>query len=284
MAFFPFQKKVRVEEALSLGGHGPCWRVHAGRVVGEGHRARGERCQDAYFYHAWEDRLVLVLADGAGSAPHAAVGSRLAVNVAGRSAVDAVSRGKPLVETAELAVASARAALEQQPYPLRDLACTFLLALWCPAECVVLQIGDGWIVLIEPERCRAAFRPRRGEYANQTYFLTQRDWREHMQLETVDQADKLIGLALLSDGLEQATVDLATATPSHSFFSGYAKALLSEDMSPRAQKQALLAFLKNERVAATSDDDKTLVMAVRCSVPPANQVSTVPVPMSDGKA
>lgn len=282
MVFFPFRNKAREAEGRSPGGKEPCWRVQAGRVTGESHRARGERCQDAYFYHAYGEQVALVLADGAGSAPQAAIGSRLAVNVAGRGAVQAMTQGQNLVETAQQAVAAARAALEQQPYALRDLACTFLLALWCSGKCVVLQIGDGWIVLIEPEDCRAAFRPKRGEYANQTHFLTQSDWREQMQIEVVARPDRLLGLALLSDGLERATVDMAAAAPSHSFFSGYAKALQSEGMSPKEQKQALLAFLKSARVAATSDDDKTLVMAVRSPAPVAHQRPTNPGATADG--
>ncbi|CAM2011635.1 PP2C family serine/threonine-protein phosphatase [Acanthopleuribacter pedis] len=243
----------------------PSRAVIAGRVRGAGHERTGQPCQDFYFYQWDRDWAVACLADGAGSARFAHIGARRAVFAAGTLAVNALRRGTTdLTQCTKDALAAARLALEQQPAPISDYACTLLLVVQQGDRLATAQIGDGWIVLLRGQSSKAAHLPSRGQYVNQTNFLTQTTWCSHVQYQNHEQLPALNGFALLSDGLERATISLQDATPSHTFFNGLYGWLTKAETTPKQAKKALLTFLNSDRVRETSDDDKSMVLITRC--------------------
>jgi hypothetical protein len=104
--------------------------------------------------------------------------------------------------------------------------------------------------------------PQRGEYANETYFLTQEDALEHVQVSVHEKA--VNSLAVMSDGLTRLALRLPAHEPHPPFFQPlFAFTARAQDEQKAAGH--LLEFLASDRVCDRTDDDKSLVLAVRLS-------------------
>lgn len=237
----------------------------AASVAGASHDARGEACQDA---HAAAELpaggLALAVADGAGSAPLAGLGARIACDVA--VAALAAGPGGDLGAALAAAAGAARAALRREAdargAPLRDLACTLTAARVDAGRAAVLQVGDGLAVLrvaMDYEPLVLAVAPARGEHANETAFLTGDGALDRPAIAALDVA--VDAVALSTDGLLRLAVDLRAGEPHAAFFAPLL-AFAARD-GRDAGAAGLAAFLRGPRVRARTDDDATLVLAVR---------------------
>jgi hypothetical protein len=228
------------------------WRSLAASVAGAGHRARGVGCEDASWVEVLDDgTLVLVVADGAGSARLAAEGSSRAVT----AAVEGLRAGVDL----EAVMEGARLALEPvvAGERLGDRATT-LLVVRVPAGAGVVetaQVGDGAVVLRRCGELEVLAADDKGEYLNETCFLTSASWRESMRVETVS-AEGVDGVAAMTDGLQLVAFDLSTGVPHAPFFAPFFSFVAGE-----GDVEGLASFLGSERVGERTDDDVTLAVA-----------------------
>jgi hypothetical protein len=250
---------------------GNTWRVVGAAVQGSAHERTGQPCQDALGYWVTPAGAVLIfVADGAGTAERAEQGAQVAVRE-GLGAVEAgLAQGIPQDEAGWRALVEesffqARQALEQlaaaESLPLKSFGTTLVCGVVLDGLLVTGQVGDGAVIAgtEQGELFTAAF-PQRGEYANETYFLTLPEALERLEVQVYTQP--IAALALLSDGLTRLALQLPAYRPHPPFF----VPLLSFAARAQEQDQAeqqLAAFLLSERVCARTDDDKTLVMAVR---------------------
>jgi len=246
------------------------WQVVGAAAAGTSHESLGMLCQDALAYLAAEQSLIVALSDGAGTAEHSQYGAQIAVDSALNSLSAALDEGIP-VEQADwqemlcTAVTAARSALaclaEIEEQSLRDYAATLNLVVATADRLAVAQLGDGAVVAGEsPEDLFLVNRAQRGEYANETYFLTQDDALEQLQVSVVEKEINM--LAVMSDGLTRLAIKLPAQEPHLPFFQplfAFAAQAHDEDQAARH----LLDFLNSERVCARTDDDKSLVLAVR---------------------
>lgn len=243
------------------------WKVAGASVRGTYHERAGETCQDAHGWKVVGDQvLILAVADGAGSAPHAQAGARIACATfldavaaelaAPRDATQAVSLVAAAFETARVAVTRQAEAHGTEP---ADWASTFLGAVLSPWWSILLQIGDGAIVYRADEEHAVAFWPMHGEHVNETRFLTDADAPEHLLLRALD--GPVRRLALLSDGLERLALDFANRCPHAPFFEALFGEL-DQVASASTFSRALEEFLSSPAVAERTDDDKTLVLAL----------------------
>lgn len=190
-----------------------------------------------------------------------------------RHAVDAAYRFVARSAVGELdaatgAVAAARRRLEAVAAgaascavaPLADLATTLTVAVVSDRDVAVAQVGDGAVVLQHGTSLSVAVAPPRSEYVNETRFVTSATWAADQRTFT-GSADGLDGIAVLTDGLQLLAFDMTTFAPHGPFFDPLFAFGAAGDASPRE----LVAFLDSERVNARTDDDKTLVVAVRCA-------------------
>lgn len=145
--------------------------------------------------------------------------------------------------------------------PMRLFATTLTCAIAASDRLVVGQVGDGAVVAQDSGgELFAVALAQRGEYANETYFLTQEDALEHIQVRVLDQP--VSALAVMSDGLIRLALRLPSHAPYPPFFQPlFAFAAAIED--EREAVEQLTGFLSSERVCARTDDDKSLVLAVR---------------------
>lgn len=210
--------------------------------------------------HRRDGTLLAALADGAGSAADAAAGARIAVSEAlrhldqGLSKLPALPNDDALRALAEATLDAARTALSGP-----SQACTLILCAALPDRLLAAQIGDGFCVIRAPEdhTFRRAVPGWRGEYVNQTPFLTDTDWRAQAHIRTLPAP---AFLCLASDGLEGLAIRHRDDHPHPGFFAPLDQFLRA---GPDAPEEAMAAVLAAPETTARSTDDLSLIAAVR---------------------
>jgi hypothetical protein len=247
------------------------WRYAAGQATGSAHEKTGKPCQDRFLCTSVEAHttLVAVVADGAGTADHAHFGAEIAVNTVSSIAQLGVRAGRRdypdlLREGASLARQRLVEAASDRKLPPRDLACTLLAVILAPTGGGALQIGDGVIVAGEKAPTwNWVFWPQKGEYANTTFFLSDENSLAKAEVKTL--SDDIVDVALMSDGLEQLTLNFASQRAHDPFFRSVFTPLHAETADGESGRlsQGLCTLLTSPAVRARTDDDASLVIATR---------------------
>jgi hypothetical protein len=243
------------------------WTVLGESVAGTAHRARNSPCQDAFRFTTFGpsgEWLVVAAADGAGSASHAEIGSTLACEEIVRR-VAALDPEALLARDGILSLlADVRNSLfleaQRLDIPRREIACTALLAVVGPSAAAFAQVGDGAIIVGDGQGHRPVFWPEPGEYANATDFLIDDEFAERLLFQTV--ADPVADVAAFTDGMQRLALDFTSRTAHPGFFRPLFKELRDAAL-PEALAEPFRSFLDSPRVNERTDDDKTLVLAVR---------------------
>ena len=255
------------------------WQVIAASVAGSSHLEKRLPCQDVYAFRVLPGgELLAAVSDGAGSAGRSQDGAHLSVEAALAGLEALCQEALPGDEAGwQAAIRNLFDEIHQELIALADtagvppndfsatLTCALVTAEWL----VIGQIGDGTAVAesatsvpstegVEHPLFLTA-RPQRGEYANETCFLTQPDAARCVIVYATRKPVRT--LALSTDGL----LRLAFRLPGYEPHSGFFKPLFAfarEAMNETLAQAELAAFLASERVCARTDDDKTLLLAV----------------------
>jgi hypothetical protein len=254
-----------MESAKPGGG----WKAAAASVRGRSHEQSGQSCQDA---HAWEriapDYLVAVVADGAGSATRADIGSAVAVRTALEGIRDQrkeftakASDGawRRMLEAAmQIALEAVCAEAGRLGVHPRELATTLITLVAHPEVVAVAQIGDGASLLQDAEGHLIPLTlPFNTEYLNETTFLTstgtiggaqQAVWRGRVR-----------NLAVMTDGLEMVALKLPEGLAHARFFQPLFR-FLAESPPDLDLEKELADFLSSARVRERTEDDLTLLL------------------------
>lgn len=246
------------------------WRVVAATVQGASHEKAGVPCQDA---HLWRETsqgtLIAAIADGAGSAPCADIGSQIAVSVSLDSVEAALMRENAarielngllwLDEALRQAQKSVENEAKRRSLPIRDFATTLMVLIVTSQFVVAVQIGDGAIVVVNGSgQMEALTRPPVGEYANETTFLSSADALETAQ--RITRCGHVKALAAFTDGLQRLALRLPAGEPHPPFFAPLFR-FAGETMDRTVAEEQLRAFLQSPRIAERADDDLTLLLA-----------------------
>lgn len=247
------------------------WRIVGASVAGTSHRARAAGRQDAFASRALPDgTLILAVADGAGSAPRSAEGATRAAEHVVHSLRRMILKRCPQTDAdwerviwraclnARLSVlALARFARR----PPRDFATTLTCAVLTDERLIVGQVGDGLAVVRDVGGVlHAPVRPSRGEYANETAFLTMPGMTHALQVVVTPVRGQAV--AVTTDGLLRLAAKIPGYEPFPPFFTPLFAFVEGATDTARAA-HALAQFLDSERVNGRTDDDKTLVLATR---------------------
>ena len=247
------------------------WYLVGASVQGTTHKKNAVPCQDAHQYTLLPNGpLIITVADGAGSAQQSAQGAAMAAVAAMNRMVGALqTQVRPMnIDWQELlsdAFDHARQALTnlaaEKEIALRAFATTLTCVVVAGDHLAIGQIGDGIIVLQQENgRLVAPLPPQRGEYANETVFLTTNHAPDQLQFEISTRPVKAV--AVMTDGLMRLAMNLPEQTPHTPFFQPLLTFATQVTDNETAQAQ-LVSFLASERVCARTDDDKTLVLAVK---------------------
>lgn len=223
-------------------------------------------CQDASTLIANRSCCALFVADGAGSAPNSQYASQAAIEMAKGYFLGHITARRPREESTwrSLLYACAEKAREaifnlvSEERLLQTLRTTFLLMVIDANGAVAVHIGDGAGLVIDQENAFTLLAPpENGEYINQTYFLTDSDWEEHLHM-TYQPGQFQYGLAC-SDGLQ--FIALHRGLP----FPGFANGIVTQlrDVQSKKRHMALSQYLGQHIIGKRTDDDVSLVVAWR---------------------
>ncbi|MBV8200991.1 MAG: protein phosphatase 2C domain-containing protein, partial [Acidobacteria bacterium] len=266
------------------------WQLVAASQPGSSHLCRGQPCADRCETARTAEALILVVADGAGSAARGADGAALAARTAARVAAahlrgappapeappalqeevqrelvreilrrtrEAVQEEIALLTAAERRAADRKAPLK--PVPAEAFFSTLLLAILTEASLMAGNIGDGWVVTRDRQGTLCAVAPpKRDEYVNETFFLTSEGALDEAVI-AVAPAAGLDAVALLSDGAAWFAIDLEQGAPSAPLFARLFEFAGDSTLSGEAKDRELAAFLASPAICRRTDDDKTFV-------------------------
>ncbi len=251
------------------------WRLLAASQRGRAHVSRNQPNQDAWRAASRVDGgLVLVAADGAGSALHSQIGSQIAVATAVNSLMgapapaDAAQARAMVLEALKAARRVLGAQSRRSGHNLRDYASTLLLCLVSGDVVTALQLGDGALVVHQGATMTRLARPPAARFAGETVFLTSPEALDAVRIESVPAAG-VTGIALLTDGLEPVATSLDNGDPFEPFFAPlFAFAEGAADQTLQASRAASLQrLLASDRVTSRTHDDTTLLLAARLNPP-----------------
>jgi Protein phosphatase 2C len=249
------------------------WVWAAASCKGTSHERTGQERQDVYscFAVAKESAstLVVVVADGAGSAKFGRQGAALVCRTLGVAARRHVSQEPQLPSQTlfEDWVDETRdriyRAAQLRGGEARDFASTLVCAISTGNASVFAHVGDGCAV-VRSSATRQWFAPTwpdQGEYASTTSFVTDQPSAK-VRVSTLSQA--IDSIVVFSDGLERMVLDMTARKPFEPFFEGIAQPVIGSSI--REGRDAKLSaqletYLDSDAVNARTDDDKTLLIA-----------------------
>lgn len=246
------------------------WKYLAKSVQGASHKRLGTVCQDACLAHVYgsDDQPVLVLtvADGAGSADHSDVGAQSACRVIHNAIAEHLQQAAAPVTREHVLnwYERVRQELEREAearaVPVRQLACTLLVAMIGEQGSAFCQIGDGAIVIRDQSELRPVFWPQSGEYANTTNFVTSPKLDQELFFEWID--GRIDDVCLFTDGLQSVALNYATKQAHQPFYTPLLDAVRNHP-NPIELEGPMVAFLESKNLAERTDDDLTLILATR---------------------
>ena len=243
------------------------WRCVSASVMGTSHVTQKLPCQDAHAVLILDSGVLIVaVADGAGSAKRSQEGSRCAVDTSTEYLAKRLQDAKP--QTAddceallEDALSNARKALQSLApgEQFGDVAATLLLTIITDHWLSTIQVGDGAVVCrLVSGALRVLSQLGQSEYINETTFLTSSDYLKHLHRASLP-SNEVSGLAMLSDGIGLLALRYSDNTAHEPFF----LTMFDFAEKPDSTRTELEEFLQSARVCERTDDDKTLVLAVR---------------------
>ncbi|MEH2110254.1 PP2C family serine/threonine-protein phosphatase [Nostoc sp.] len=251
------------------------WKAVGRSEIGTSHQKQGIVCQDYGNYRSFGHVIVGAVADGAGSAKHSDVGSKLAVETVLKCFADinespqkqAFSQPlskkgaqKVFAKIVNQVITELQKQADEKDYSINDLACTLLVFLATPDCIAAMQIGDGFIVRrSEDSEYQLLFKPDKGEFANETTFITSTNALKEMQVEVIPEKQEFICAS--TDGLEKVAIRLSDWKPFSPFFKPLEE-YLHEPVNGEEEDKYLTEFLNSERLNSRTDDDKTLLLCL----------------------
>lgn len=266
------------------------WKGITRSLCGTRHQQQGLPCQDFGAHWIGDEVVVGAIADGAGSAKYADVGAQLAVTTlveylkASNQWLYSHQSSWTTLPPAALAgttrkcftkgIKAVQTAIQQQAQhhggAMDDFACTLLAFLATPQWIAACQIGDGFIVVRSadaPANVEASgsndspytllFKSDKGEYANQTTFVTSNTALNALQTQVFMSAPAFICAS--TDGLESVAIRQRDAFPFPPFFRPLDE-FMDETPNPEQNDEYIMTFLQSDRLNQRTDDDKTLLM------------------------
>ena len=187
--------------------------VSIGTRTGDSHRATETPNQDYACYAILPNNMGVVAAvsDGAGSAPMAKTGSRTSARQAAAHAWKTSLRlghaPDPAICVHE-GIKAARKALEAkakiQGNPLDHYHATLIVAIMTKTTAAVAHIGDGASIVKAAGVHKMLTIPARGQYANETFFITMEDYEDLIACNATEDPTELL---LFTDGVQSELID-----------------------------------------------------------------------------
>ena len=261
----------------------PRWHLTRASVCGKSHVDSQLPNQDRLEVLTSADGLVVAaaIADGAGSAARSHVGAAVTCEVMAPCMLDIGIQlqasgisAEAVEERVIRSLEDVRSRLASGGEPIAAFHCTLVACVLTDRGGYVCQVGDSVALTTAfdertgsdgaeldffPDGKARLFQPERGQYANETHFVTEADWRSHLRLTPVDTAT-VDAVLLMTDG----AMDVAMVRGK--VFRGFLSNLIGKLlMVPAAAErdQILAEWLSDPRTHRATADDKTVLVAIR---------------------
>ncbi len=250
------------------------WRVFAASTTGKRNLDAGAAGQDSSHCVVTDDGLVAVVCDGAGSVREGGVGADFIARALAEELSSCLrtapleppmpsEAGTGLAATIQGSVEAVRKRLADlaasRELALHDFSCTLVGCVASASGGCFFHIGDGFAILQGPAGDSVLSQPENGEYADETYFVTDESWKEHLRLTALPAPEHGAVIGLMSDGTAPFAVNRARSGFFRPFIDPIA-AFLRAAPQPNGN-EALRNLLESPRACEISTDDKTLLLA-----------------------
>lgn len=251
-------------------------------MTGTSHLAVGAECQDSHVCTVVRndsnaEALVVVVSDGAGSAKYGQRGAILTTQTINDIVTEFLKQGLPSTSIDKELVCSwldnvrDRIATEANSagFEMRDFAATMLIGIIESDFAVFAQMGDGAIVVSQSHGAWSpVFWPQHGDYANQTYFVT--DDFAYQNLMFSSAGGSIREVAAFTDGLERVLLNFSDQTAPAAAFDRMLTPLRNSEAFGHQEglSKALAAYLISPSVTSKADDDLTLVICTSANASP----------------
>ena len=188
------------------------WKTAGAYVQGTGHEKNGRPCQDRIYSIVDKNVAVISLADGAGSCSYSHIGAEIVTKTVCRVLKDkfdfiyGFSEGfrKDYI-LYELLMSLGYMACNLG-VALTELSATLLFVAVRGNLFIAGHIGDGVIGFLDNEAVEVLSYPDRGEFANETYFVTSHSALDHFRIMK-GEIGTIKGFILMSDGSSDSLYD-----------------------------------------------------------------------------
>ena len=266
--------------------------LYAFSAAGRSHQHEGLASADACSVVETDALLIGVASDGAGSAECGARGAQVLCQCVSRIIAETVTSGSSLLEVCEqmadewqnvlrsaieearrelfesAGVSYADASGETQASVLRPFHATLVGVVISGRRGFFFHLGDGLGMAFahsvdmareNPEAFKPDYLslPENSEFANETFFFTMANWRDHVRLSFFQDVSDI---AIMTDGVSNLLLDRADAIPARTIVP-ILEYLPTVD-PPRAARTLMNTFTSAD-ANILSSDDKTLLWFAR---------------------
>jgi hypothetical protein len=250
------------------------WAWTACAVKGTSHQKTGLRLQDAFSsfrIHTKESEFFCgIISDGAGSSKYGGEGASIVCRTLSTLIRSHFKNNYELPEalTCESWVDQIRdriyLAASKRSLAPRDFAATLIAVISDGEKTLLLHIGDGCAVFqdcITSEWFTPSW-PNNGEFASTTYFVTD-EYITELRIIKLDRS--INAITIFSDGLERLALNFKETIPFSDFFKTMTGPLFKSKENGKIYvlNEALKKFLDSESINLRTDDDKSLIIAVK---------------------
>lgn len=250
------------------------WKTATARAIGTSHTARGIPCQDSILAQA--NRLPFVIAcDGRGSASKSELGSEAGtrafaelINLHADQVSDILGNRRRKPSTRKLRwkelvhhhflpgmVNVIKKLSSSMEIPSAEFEFTVSAAVIGRKYLGWIQLGDGGLITVEGRKCRLLCRPQIGEYANQTYFVSEGRESEKIVQSGVMPSGRIRAVYAHTDGLTPRFYDLRDHKPGPAFTQ------IADRLSSGSWSQhSLESLLIHSCWKSATDDDRSVAV------------------------
>jgi len=247
------------------------WKVFFASAAGKHHLVNNMPCQDSGHYLVIEDVLIGVVCDGAGSASEGQAGAEFFARRITELISDSVRCGRfakvPPSGYRDCLMAIIREARSQmneiavsRQLSLRDYACTLVGCITSRDGGCLFHIGDGFAVYSRQTGESVLSHPENGEYTDETYFVTDEIWEEHLRVTPICEINRGCLIGLMSDGASPFAINRMR----NGFYRPFIDPVVTflSNATEQNGNQALKNVLADEKTFDITPDDKALLLAL----------------------
>jgi len=243
---------------------------------GRGHIKKSILNQDSFqiLYDESSSVYVAVVSDGAGSAKNSQIGSSTCADFLAKKLLDIginfVTKklaNNQLNEKIDLSIIQLREKLDPTGKSLRGYHHTLSAVLMSPLGGVIIQIGDSPIIVTKQNdngdqnsisdinrllEENNIYDEEKGEYANETHFVTQVDWKKNLKVTPLPKGFDAV--FLMTDGAASAYISKGKL-----YLPSMSKTLAEICNSPSNACEIVESYLTHPDLDSITSDDKTFV-------------------------